>query len=138
MKRQNIAIIISILALCLSLIGLFLSYKNQEYDRLVAYEQKKQEIRLLLVETDLLFKKLEKAYFEIARTNTTPEIKETATTLYSGAKHDHQLMASGGTIFDTLPTSTGTEARLKLEIIFANQQKNQQNDTEFAKGNGQV
>ena len=123
MKRQNISIYISILALFVSSISLWLSYQNREHDRLVAYEQRKQEVRQLMLEGALLLEKLDKAILEHVRTDGTPELREKAARLWSEVKDAHRLMESTVADFETLPATSGTEARLRLERVFSNQQQ---------------
>ena len=121
MKRENISIYISILAVFVSSISLWLSYQNQEHDRLVAYEQKRQEVRQLLLEGELLSEKVERSILEHVKTDKTPELREDAAKIWKMATEIHQEMKSVVASFEALPATSGTKARIELEKLFADQ-----------------
>jgi hypothetical protein len=103
MKRQNIAICVAILALVVSSISLLVSYQNREYDRLVAYEQRRQEVQQLFLEGELLSKKFERSILEHVKTDKTPKLREDAAKIWKMATEVHQEMAHLVASFQALP-----------------------------------
>jgi hypothetical protein len=121
MKRQNSATYVAILALIVSSISLWLSYQNRQYDRLVAYEQRRQEVRQLFLEGELLSEKLERSILEHVKADKTPELREDAAKIWKIATEIHQEMTYTVASFQALPATSGTKARLELEKLFADQ-----------------
>ena len=83
MQGENISIYISILAVFVSSISLWLSYQNREHDRLISFEQRKQEVRQLIIEGELLLEKLDRVILMRVRTDETPELREKAARFWS-------------------------------------------------------
>ena len=114
---------IAILALVVSSFSFWISYQNREYDHLVAYEQRKQEVRQLFLEGELLFEKLEKAVIEHVKTDKTEELRIGAGNILKDAVETHRDMKKIRTDLESLPAKSGTKARLELETLFINQQR---------------
>lgn len=127
MKKQNIpiciSIIISVFALVVSSISLWLSYQNREYDRLVAFEQRKQEVRQLLIEEELLCEDVEKAILEHVKTDETPELREDAAMIWEEARNIRRKTESMVNEFGTIPATSKTKDRLVLEKMFIDAQQ---------------
>jgi hypothetical protein len=122
MKPKDSWDYVAILALGVSLFSLWMSYQNRQYDRLVAYEQKKQEVRQLFLEGELLLEKLENAVLEHVKNDKTDELRIDAGNILKKTVETHRDMKKIRTDFESLPATSDTETRLTLERIFSNQQ----------------
>ena len=118
MKLPNFPICVSIVALIISLMSLVVSYQNREYDHLVAFEQKKQAVRQLSLEADLLSEKVEKKLLEQLKTDKTPDLREKSAKTWKKATDMNKEMKSLAKQFEALPVTSGTQARLELENLF--------------------
>jgi len=120
-KLAIIAIIVSILALFVSSMSLYLSYQNSEHDRIVAYEQRKQALRQLFLEGEFLFRKLEEVILEHIKTDRTPELREHAAKIRKMVTELHEEKKKLSAKYSALPATSGTSARIELEELFAEQ-----------------
>ena len=122
MKQQNRSLYIAILALIVSSISLYLSFQNREHDRLVSFEQRKQEVRQLSLEGEILSGKLEGAILEHIRTDKTPEKREVLDNILKNVKESSQKIKANVADLEALPATSRTDARIKLETLLTNQQ----------------
>lgn len=121
MNRQSISIYISVLALFVSSLSLWLSHQNQERDNLIAFEQRKQEIRQLAMEGELLCRKLDEILLSRIKKAKNPEETENAVKEWNNADDVHRRIKMIVKDIDNMGPTSDKKNRLKLEELLINQ-----------------
>jgi len=121
MKQQNSSLYIAILALIVSVVSLWLWYQNREHDRLVEFEQRKQEVRYLSLEGEMLSGKLEEVILEHVKTDKTPKLREHAANILKEVTNIRKDMNLNVKDIAALPATSNTDVRIKLETLLTNQ-----------------
>lgn len=130
MKRKNILFYISVLVVILASI-LWLLYQKREHDRLIAFEQKKQEVRQLMIEGQLLMEKLDERLSVAIDAEDTSELREKAARLLDRSKYIQQGTKSTLASLETLRNVSDKEALGKIERIVTGMQENNKRGREL-------
>lgn len=116
-KRETVALGVSIAAFVVSLLSFSTSWDGQRHNRIVSFEQRRQEVRQTLLEGQLLLAQSD----EIVRA----AIRDANDTVSRDKHADvlHDLAVLRGELeaflkeFDQIPASPDTKARLALERV---------------------
>jgi septation ring formation regulator EzrA len=120
MKQSDKSIYVAIIALIISILSLWLTFQNREYDRIVAFEQKKQEIRGLFMESELLSKMLELKIKELLLTEKRPEMRKTLSNWMVKVNEIRRETLIQKDRFDAIPATSNTDTRLIIEGMLTN------------------
>ena len=102
MKRENIALVVSILALLVSVASIWSSYEVQRQSQTVAFEQRRQEVRQLILQGQLLTQQVDQEVRAALREEQDPQRREELADVHT---------------FDTMPATADTSERLNLERV---------------------
>src|SRR5688572_11629499 len=105
-----IALGVSVVALIISGLGLWLSLRVQHHSQIVSFEQRKQEFRRMFLEENLLAIQIE---VELKRLPDNEWRRDKFSQLTASHKLNDTLIKK----FDLIPSSPATEARLRLEDL---------------------
>jgi len=101
---------VSVIALIISGLGFRLSRRAQHHTQIVSFEQRKQELRQVFLEENLLVIQIEA---ELMRFPDNEWRREKFSQLTASQKLNEGLIKD----FERIPSSPDTEARLKLEDL---------------------
>ena len=130
MKRKDILFYISVLVVILASI-LWLLYQKREHDRLIAFEQKKQEARQLMIEEQLLIEKLDERLSVAIDAEDTSELREKSARLLDKSKYIQQGTKSTLAGLETLRNVSDKEALRTIERIVTGMQENNKRGREL-------
>jgi len=126
--QQKITTGISILALVVAAISLWISYgsqvdnrANETYSRIVEFEVKKQEILREMIRGVILISRLEEAEREILQYTLPPELQEAVVDILINLRNTKIGMGDILDDLDDLPALTDTDNRVRLERVGSNQ-----------------
>ncbi len=130
MKRKDILFYISVLVVILASI-LWLLYQKRERDRPIVYEQKRQEVRHLMIEEEQIIEKIEEKLSVAIEVEDTPELREKAAGILDRARYVQQRTKSTLAGLETLRKVSDKDALRKIETIITGMQDNNKRGREL-------
>jgi len=117
MKRETIAVLVSIVALLVSTASLFSSCEVQRHHRMVAFEQRKQEVRRVFLESQVLLQRVSDACRDGLGEESDPEIREAWANILELSIGQREDLEAGLRAFGKIGPVGDTEAQLLIEEL---------------------
>lgn len=118
-RRDNIAVVVSIFAIFLSGLSLWQSYENRQHYRLVEWEQKRQEARRLLYESESLLIQLAEVSRQQIRSNKDANLRETAALEWGAIEEFRERTRKISAKLESFPLNPKIDGRVMLELVVA-------------------
>lgn len=117
--------VISLIAVAISILSFWYARRRHRHERTLAFEQRKQEARQLLIETDLCNQRI---YYLIDKLGMSTQLSEKVLSLNeeltAGREETERLSKVQHAAFSRIGRSDSREARIQLEELFTKIQLN--------------